>query len=130
MADFKTMVFSACRGDGAACIQYSWVPTGERHEIELNNKPVDSSQDDVNGQRISHVQVYRLRNVNMGLTKDWIFPAFGTELPEEVVGAYVHATNKQAFGYVVYKDGRASQVSYVDLEPVSPEYRCGPEKRG
>ena len=46
MARYAGMVFSVDNKDGRACIEYSWVPTGQRHSIVLPGNTDAGSQTD------------------------------------------------------------------------------------
>lgn len=125
MPPVATMVFSACRPDGQACIEYSWVPTGQRYSIRLGGTAVGASTDPAPA--ATHVQVYRLLNAGMGLPHDWQFPAGPPPAGKVLVGAYVHAVRDRAFGYAVYEDGTISIPDQVGLVIVPPGYECSDE---
>jgi hypothetical protein len=124
MPTYATMVFSACRQEGQACIEYSWVPTGRRHTIRLHANAADSETDKV--AKTTHVQVYALRNVGMGLPAGgWQFPAGPPPAGKFLVGAYVHAIRDYAFGYALYEDGTIGNPDRIQLVSVPTGYDCG-----
>jgi hypothetical protein len=119
-----TMIFSACRVDADACIEYSWIPTGQRHTIFLRTSTaMDSSTDPA--PNATHVQVYTMRNGRVGLPPEgWQFPSLVSTSAKRLVGAVVHANGDHAFGQVVYEDGTIGALSSVRLVPVPPTYGC------
>lgn len=124
MASHATMVFSACRPDGMACVEYSWVPTGQRHVIQLGNQPADAQTSPA--PQVTHVQVYRLRNANFGLPPaGWQFPRTPAQPGRFLAAATIHVIRDRAYGFAVYDDGSMALPDDIQLVPITNEYDCG-----
>ena len=126
MPNVATLVFAACRNEDVdACIEYSWVPTGRRHVINLaNGKPSDHSTDPA--PQATHVQVYKLRLGKYGVPPNtWQFPAGPPPGNKYLASATVVASGKRAEGYAVYDDGTSAVPDTVQLVPVDTTYSCG-----
>ena len=85
------MTFSRDKDDKEACLEYSWVPEGNRHLIllmpgERRKTETDLVGDDVDA---SHVQVY-VMNINDRWSSDnWQFPP-GPPRPAKLASALVN----------------------------------------
>jgi len=129
MPNVATLVYGACRNDAPACIEYSWVPTGQRHVINLTTaKASDQSTD--KAEKATHVQVYSLRNGRYGVASSWQFPVGPAPGGKYLASATVIASGRQAIGYAVYEDGTAAPPSTVSLVPIDNNFNCGAPGRG
>jgi hypothetical protein len=85
-ADTKSMTFWRDDTSKLACLEYSWVPTGQRHAILLGLGEDVKSQDCKVSSTISKVQVYSLSVGGVGLA-NLNFPS-GTS-PESIAYASI-----------------------------------------
>jgi hypothetical protein len=116
MAKKITMTFWRDDYTGPACLEYSWVPEGKRHTIQLKpgqqeGSETDSISDDLNP---SHVQVYRLTNNEMVSVDMWQFPPGPPHsLPVESAKVDVFQARELAVGVVRYTDGTTAAGAIV-----------------
>jgi hypothetical protein len=92
----------------AACVEYSYVPQGQRRTIQLNTGQQQAIQTDTLPDEVepSHVQVYVLTNNDMVSVAMWQFPP-GPPYGQPVTGAQVTIVQARmiAVGAVTYADG-------------------------
>lgn len=116
-----TMNFSRDEYGPAACLEYSWVPTGIRHVIQLSPGQA-SGTDTLPIEGPSNVQIYRATNGGVGFDS-WQIPP--VKLTPPIVGAGVKIVEKvlprQAIGVVYYQDGSI----FIDTIPLKdPPLSC------
>src|ERR1700731_2084373 len=71
-----TMYFSRDDAGGPACLEYSWVPTGQRHAIQLA-PGVQTGSQTLPYSGVEQVQIYKLVSNRLGADGDaafWQFP--------------------------------------------------------
>lgn len=130
MATQATLVFTGCAPENRpdACIEYSWVPTGQRHVIELKGQAVGTRTD--RHSDVTHVQVYSLRSGRFGQapsSNGWQFPPGPPPSGTHLVSATVVVAGEYAYGTAVYDDGSASTIDIVQLHHVQP-FKCGQDE--
>ena len=106
-----TMYFSRDDARGRACLEYSWVPTGQRHAIILA-PGVQSASQPLAYTGVSQVQIYKLVNNGLGYDGEaqfWQFPPGPPYAapPSEAFVAVLMRT-RQAVGLERYADQTAS----------------------
>ena len=127
MAKKITMVFWRDDYVGPACLEYSWVPEGKRHTIQLapgqqQGSQTDSIPDDLNP---SQVQVYRLNNNDLISAEMWQFPPGPPHaLPVASAKVDVFQLREEAVGVVRYADDTTAAGARV-----APRARCWCESR-
>jgi hypothetical protein len=116
-----TMKFSRDVYSGAACLEYSWVPQGKRHTIQLlPGKKEDTQTDSVSADtNPSHVQMYSLSNNQKVGLKMWQFPP-GPPRSTPVIRATIEVTDKEVVGTVYYLDGSSASDKH-QLDPAAPK---------
>ena len=75
MAKKITMTFWRDDSSRPACLEYSWVPEGLRHTIQLDSGQREGSETDTISDELnpSHVQVYRLNAFEAASTENGSF---------------------------------------------------------
>jgi hypothetical protein len=121
MSNQSTMVFFRDDDQGFGCLEYSWVPSGQRRVIQLNpNQSGETRVDSYYG--ASHVQIYSVASGGLGLDKGhWQFPA-GPSHGSPVLAAVVQVFTgrKELIGTVIYADGTTASSSFPLIMPGSP----------
>jgi hypothetical protein len=114
-----TMVFWRDEYTYPGCLEYSWVPEGLRHNIQLpegiqEGKSTDSISDDLNP---SHVQVYVASNGSGASIEMWQFPS-GPPGASPVAAALVEMFERRnlVVGTVFYEDGTTAS-AWAKLDP-------------
>jgi hypothetical protein len=119
MARQNTMTFSRDVNTGPACVQYSWVPDGQRKEIKLLPQQDQDSRSDSVSDNISQVQVYCLVCNELGIhaPNTWQFPP-GPPYRSPVISAAIQVfeSGKYVAGTVNYADGTSTSDTY----PLTP----------
>jgi hypothetical protein len=109
------MNFTRDATGGPACLQYSWVPTGQRHNILLRPGQLADSQPLTLSSNAALVQICRLTNNAVGThDENWNFP-----MPAPgpaATGALVSITGGKATLTVHYANGQ----DYTDTRPLKP----------
>jgi hypothetical protein len=104
----------------SACLEYSWVPEGKRHVIQLGpNQSEDSTTDSITiPDDISYVEVYRLMSNGVG-TDSWQFPPGQPHTSPVIYSAIeVFEERMEVVGTAHYADG--SHVSGTRMLNRSP----------
>jgi hypothetical protein len=103
-----TMKFWRDKYEGSGCLEYSWIPEGLRHNLNLlpriqEGSSTDSIDDDLNP---SHVQVYVASNNDAVSIEMWQFPS-GPPKTSPVVSALILLFEEANLivGTVFYGDG-------------------------
>jgi len=92
----------------SGCLEYSWIPEGLRHNIQLlpgmqEDQSSDTIDDELNP---SHVQVYVATNNNAVGIEMWQFPSGSTTAgPIEAALVEIFERRNQIIGTVFYSDG-------------------------
>jgi hypothetical protein len=128
MTNHVTLIFNCAATHEAinACIEYSWVSTGQRHVIRVPSGGVIGVRTDQHSD-VTHVQVYSLRNGNYGqeqTANGWQFPPGPPPAGKYLIGAVVQVAGSEAHGCGLYNDGTASAIDVLSLDPVKP-FECG-----
>jgi hypothetical protein len=111
---------------GRACLEYSWVPEGRRHTIQLGpGQPEATATDTVpDDLRISNVQVYTLDANQRVSTSRWQFPALHLGSRNMVSAAVeVFVQRAMVVGTAIYDDGSREK----DERPLDPHPMLCPE---
>jgi hypothetical protein len=89
-----------------ACIEYSWVPTGKRHPIQLAPGQSQDSQS-YDYQSATNVQIY-VATIGDESIANWQIPIRGEkQILHAVIALSVRA--RRLFGTVFYEDGTSFQ---------------------
>lgn len=115
-----TMVFWRDKYKGPGCLEYSWIPEGRRHYINLmpgtqQGSSTDTVDDNLNA---SHVHVYVATNSGEVSIEMWQFPSTPPPKGSPIVSAQVllFEEAKLIVGTAFYADGTiASDVAKLDL---------------
>jgi hypothetical protein len=107
-----TMIFWCDTDTGQACLEYSWVPQGNRKVIRLPpQQGEDSRKDPIDDLNITQVEVYRLvcNNVGKAGAASWQFPP-GPPHNSRIVYATVQVFESRmyAVGTAYYADGSSA----------------------
>lgn len=105
MAAQLTMIFWRDSYNDPGYLEYSWVPEGKRHTIDLGPGEEEESRSDPGPADASHVQVYRLTNGRLAI-EDWQFPP-GPPYKSPVIAAIIQVLEytMEVVGTVHYADG-------------------------
>jgi hypothetical protein len=116
-----TMTFWRDDSSGPACLEYSWVPEGLRHTIQLDSGQREGSETDTISDELnpSHVQVYRLNNFEGASTEKWQFPDGPPHaLPVGSAKIDVFQSREVVVGIVIYTDStNAASARVLDSFP-------------
>ena len=118
-----TMVFWRDTDTGPACLEYSWVPEGQRKLIKLPPQQDEGSRQDPVSVNITQVQVYRLVSNARGIDT-WQFPP-GPPHNSRIIYATVQVfeSNMYVIGTVYYADGSRA----ADRLPLKSDPKPCPE---
>jgi len=101
----RILTFLRDDGNPPACIEYSWVPTGIRHHIQLSPGEVQDSQT-ADYQSATNVQVYVLTQGDDS-AENWQLPSVGEK---EILHAVIAVSQRarKVTGTVFYSDASSS----------------------
>jgi hypothetical protein len=97
--------------NGPAYLEYSWVPEGKRHTVQLRAGQQEGSETDSipDNLKPSHVQMYRLTNNETVSVDMWqVPPGPPHALPVESAKVDVFQMREEAVGVVRYTDGTSA----------------------
>lgn len=108
MAAQIAMIFWRDTDPGPGCLEYSWVPTGQRRVVRLGPLQDEESRQDSVSDEISHVQVYRLVCNRYGLDT-WQFPQ-GPPHNSRIIFATIQVFESRMYvvGTAHYADGSSA----------------------
>jgi hypothetical protein len=122
-----TMVFWRDKYEGPGCLEYSWVPEGVRHYINLRPGTQQGSSSDTIDDELnpSHVQVYVATNSGEVSIEMWQFPS-GPPKASPIVSAQVLLFEGagRIVGAAFYEDGTIA----ADVAKLDPNGRDCPQR--
>ncbi len=102
------IVFGRDNLAGSACLEYSWVPTGRRMQLQLPHGQHVASRVDQVDTDIAELQVYSLVDGNLGITSIWYLPSLPSP-PRSIAFATIYVSRGQVVGTEQFTDGTIVQ---------------------
>jgi hypothetical protein len=122
MSRQQSIVFIREADVASAELQYSWIPTGQRHDIKLAPGQTLGTETDTNKtpDEIYQIQVYHLYDGNSEAIKETEFFSFPSGLPYSAPVSYAVVEVSQKRRIAVFTAHFTDGASFSEFRPLRP----------